>query len=97
MVTGGTPLAPLERAFHLASAPRVVSDTTSVLEIEHTLLEVVGRDLVLVSSNSPDLLLEPRHLLAKGAHDLFEFVAGHLLVFHLTRFAQMVRYGEPSS
>ena len=52
--------------------------------------EVVGRDFVLVPSHAPDLLFESRDLLAKGAHELFEFVAGRLFMLHLTRFAQKV-------
>jgi len=49
---------------------------------------------VLVPSDTSDLLFEPRDLLAKRAHELLELVAGHLLVLHPNRFAQMAQYCE---
>lgn len=49
---------------------------------------------MLVPTDAPDLLFEPRDFLAKGAHEFLEFVAGHLLVLHLTRFAQIAEYRE---
>jgi hypothetical protein len=37
------------------------------------LLQIVGRDLVVIAAEAADLFFEPRHLLAQGGDQLFEF------------------------